>query len=103
LEEEGYCPEQAGDVLPGTKESDERSAAQIVSEAERLKRGAWQFAEVIMMPRDGDAHMRKITPPRAMTGTVKVRLHSSSWVLIQNPKPTTSSASICPRNSGARK
>lgn len=56
-----------------------------------------------MMPRDGDAHMRKITPPRAMTGTVKVRLHSSSWVLIQNPKPTTSSASICPSNSSGRK
>jgi hypothetical protein len=50
-----------------------------------------------------DAHMRKITPPRAMTGTVKDRLHSSLWVLIQNPKPTTSSASICPRKSRARK
>lgn len=30
-----------------------------------------------------------------MTGIVKDRLHSSLWVLIQNPNPTTSSASIC--------
>uniref|UniRef100_A0A0A9EWW0 Uncharacterized protein n=1 Tax=Arundo donax TaxID=35708 RepID=A0A0A9EWW0_ARUDO len=45
-------------------------------------------------PRNPTSDMRKITPPRAMTGMVKDRLHSSLWVLIQNPKPTTSSASI---------
>uniref|UniRef100_A0A0A9GJ44 Uncharacterized protein n=1 Tax=Arundo donax TaxID=35708 RepID=A0A0A9GJ44_ARUDO len=45
-------------------------------------------------PRNPTSDMRKITPPRAMTGIVKDRLHSSLWVLIQNPKPTTSRASI---------
>uniref|UniRef100_A0A0E0EZM2 Uncharacterized protein n=1 Tax=Oryza meridionalis TaxID=40149 RepID=A0A0E0EZM2_9ORYZ len=49
-----------------------------------------------------DPYMRKITPPRPMTGIVKDRLHSSLWVLIQNPNPTTSSArklSFTNRNS----
>lgn len=94
---EGYCPKQARNVLPSTKESNEWSAAQIASEpgynGEHIQLGnarGWGWMRL-------DAHMRKITPPRAMTGMVKDRLHSSLWVLIQNPKPTTSSASICPR------
>jgi len=45
-------------------------------------------------PMNPASDMRKITPPRAMTGMVSDRLHSSLWVLIQNPKPTTSIASI---------
>ena len=48
-------------------------------------------------PTNPASDMRKITPPRPMTGIVSDRRHSSLWVLIQNPKPTTSIASIMVR------